>query len=394
MLQRGRFNVVVDGQFGSTGKGKIAAYLARTNRPKFISTTNGPNAGHVAVSGDRQFLSKILPASAIHDAEMGGATTYIIGAGAIFFVDRLLEEIKLTGVPRSRVWIHERAMVVTPEHKAIEQSATKHLASTMQGTAAAVVDKIMRKEGVKLARDYPELSDMIFKDHMASRLFDELKTGAVIMHEGSQGFSLGINHGHSYPTCTSRECSSTQMLADMGLPAKSMGNVILVIRPYPIRVGNVVENGVQLGYSGDVYPDQKEITWAQVASEAGAPEEVTKGELTTVTKRLRRVFTFSMEQLKQAVRVNGVTHIALNFANYIDWKCFGMGGDIDAYNALPTKVKQFVSRIENELGVPVPLIGTGPDEAHLISRDRGEATLTTVGAAEEWKPLIEGDGSV
>ena len=372
MLQHGKFNVIIDGQFGSTGKGKIAAFLAKTYRPEIISTTNGPNAGHVAVVGGRSFLSKILPASAIQDEAMGGKTLYIIGAGAIFSIDRLLQEIKETGIPRSRVYVHERAMVVTKEHKELEQTMTKHLASTMQGTAAAVVDKIMRKEGVKLARDYPEIADMIYKGNMASELYDRLHTGAMILHEGSQGFSLGINHGHSYPTCTSRECSSTQMLADMGLPAKDMGSVIMVIRPYPIRVGNVVEDGKQLGYSGDVYPDHHEISWPDVATAAGAPDEVMKGELTTVTKRLRRVFTFSKTQLKQAVKVNGVTHIALNFANYIDWACYGKGGGIEAYNALPQKVKDFVKMVEEETGVPVVLIGTGPDDAHLISRYNGE----------------------
>lgn len=374
MLQRGRFNVVIDGQFGSTGKGKIAAYLDRNYQPEIVSTTNGPNAGHVAVVGTKSFLSKILPASAIQDEATGRKTIYVIGAGAIFYVERLLEEMQMVGIPPERVWIHERAMVVTEEHKAAEQSATKHLASTMQGTAAAVVDKIMRKEGVKLARDYPQLAPMIFRDHMATALFDQLRQGKTIMHEGSQGFSLGINHGHSYPTCTSRECSSTQMLADMGLPARSMGSVIAVIRPYPIRVGNVVENGKQVGYSGDVYPDQHEISWADVAKAAGAPPEVTAGELTTVTKRLRRVFTFSMTQLKQAVQVNGVTHIALNFANYIDWSCFGMGGGIEEYNKLPASIKTFVSNIETATGVPVTLIGTGPEDSHIINRYRGEAT--------------------
>ncbi len=383
MLQSGKFNVIVDGQFGSTGKGKIAAYLARTCKPSIISTTNGPNAGHVAVAGERRFLSKILPASAIHDVEMGGKTIYVIGAGAIFTVERLLEEIAITGIPHSRVLIHERAMVVTDEHKAAEQTITKHLASTMQGTATAVVDKILRKEGVRLARDYAELSDMIYKEHMASALFAGLRDGSMILHEGSQGFSLGINHGHSYPTCTSRECSATQMLADMGLPARAMGSVVMVIRPYPIRVGNVVEDGKQVGYSGDVYPDQKETTWAAVAEDAGAPAEVMKGELTTVTKRLRRVFTFSKTQLRQAVLVNGATHIALNFANYIDWACYGQGGDIGAYNNLPGKVKDFVAMVEREAGIPVTLIGTGPDDSHLISRYRGTASLEAASVSQE-----------
>lgn len=360
MLEAGAFNVVVDGQFGSTGKGKIAAWLTNNCRPDFISTTNGPNAGHVAVVGSRSFCSKILPASAIHDDVY--KPTYVIGAGAIFFIDRLLQEIEETGVERSRVIIHPRAMVVTPEHAETERSVTKHVASTMQGTAAAAVDKIMRREGVKLAKDYPEIADMVFDGHLASFCIDQLDAGAKWLHEGSQGYSLGINHGHSYPFCTSRECTAPLMLADMGLPADAMGNVIMVIRPYPIRVGNVIEDGKQVGYSGDVYSDQEEISWPDVAERAGAPAEVMAGELTTVTKRLRRVFTFSKEQLRQACRVNGTTHIALNFANYIDWGCYGATTKAD----VPQSVFDFVSEINAEVTARVSLLGTGPEEYHMI----------------------------
>lgn len=365
MLQSGAFNVVVDGQFGSTGKGKVAAWLCKNYKPDFISTTNGPNAGHVAVSGERSFLSKILPASAIHDDLY--KPTYVIGAGAIFTVERLLKEIEETGVDRSRVIIHPRAMIVTPEHAETERSVTKHVASTMQGTAAAVVDKIMRREGTKLARDYPELADMVFDGHLASFCIDQLNQGAKWMHEGSQGYSLGINHGFDYPHCTSRECTATHMLADMGLPANKMGEVIMVIRPYPIRVGNVIEDGKQVGYSGDVYSDQKEITWADVAAAAGAPPEVMAGELTTVTKRLRRVFTFSKIQLREACAVNGTTQIALNFANYIDWGCF-RASSIDN---IPQRVHDFIQMINAEIadisdGPRVSVIGTGPEESHMV----------------------------
>ncbi len=366
MLQSGAFNVVIDGQFGSTGKGKVAAWLCKTYRPDFISTTNGPNAGHVAVSGERSFLSKILPASAIHDDIY--KPKYVIGAGAIFSVKRLLQEITETGVDRSRVIIHPRAMVVTEEHAAQERATTKHVASTMQGTAAAVVDKMMRREGVKLARDYSELSDMIFDGHLATYCIEQIDQGAKWMHEGSQGYSLGINHGFDYPHCTSRECTASLQLSDMGLPTRQMGNVIMVIRPYPIRVGNVIEDGKQVGYSGDVYPDQKEITWAEVAAAAGAPDEVMKGELTTVTKRLRRVFTFSKMQLKQACLVNGTTHIALNFANYISWKCF----QANSPERIPQDVYDFVKMVNAEVadipGSPprVAVLGTGPEESHMV----------------------------
>jgi len=79
-------------------------------------------------------------------------------------------------------------------------------------------------------------------------------------------------------------------------------------------------------------------------------------ELTTVTKRLRRVFDFSEIQLKQAAMINGADEIVLNFANYIDWECSGCNN----WNELPKRVMAFVDRCEQISGIPVTIIGTGP----------------------------------
>ena len=85
------------------------------------------------------------------------------------------------------------------------------------------------------------------------------------------------------------------------------------------------------------------------------------GELTTVTKRLRRVFSFSEEQLIQAAVVNGATKIALNFANYVDWSCYG----INEYDRLTTKVLDFIKRCEDAAQIPVTVVGTGPQNNHV-----------------------------
>jgi adenylosuccinate synthase len=78
---------------------------------------------------------------------------------------------------------------------------------------------------------------------------------------------------------------------------------MLSVRTFPIRVGNVPD-----GYSGDCYPDQVETTWETLGVEP---------EITTVTKRVRRVFTFSDLQYAEAVSVNRPTHVFLNFCNYL-----------------------------------------------------------------------------
>lgn len=365
-MQHNKLNVVTDGQHGSTGKGAIATALAHKYRPEVLSTTNLPNAGHTAVNSDGQkFVAKALPSPAILSKWYPDYTPEIIvGASAGFHMDQLVKEINECGV-NGRLHIHPRAGVITEEHKLAEQSletGTKHIASTMQGCGAFLADKIMRHKSLKLARDYEELRPYIpsGSESFTQMLHNLLLTG-TILHEGSQGFSLDINHGSHYPACTSRGTTAIQNLADLGLPPRDLGSVIVVIRPYPIRVGNVVEDGVTVGYSGDCYPDNKEITWAEVAEAAGAPPEVMQGELTTVTKRLRRVFSFSIQQVKEAVLSNGATEIALNFANYIDWSCFGTND----YDRLPLKVMDFIHKIEDATRVPVTMVGTGPQINHV-----------------------------
>ena len=87
-----------------------------------------------------------------------------------------------------------------------------------------------------------------------------------------------------------------------------------------------------------------------------------KGELTTVTKRLRRVFTFSESQVKEAALVNGATKIVINFANYIDWECFETSNQDD----ISPKVWEFVEKVEALTNLPVVLLGTGPRTNNVV----------------------------
>jgi len=374
----GRFNVVTDGQWGSCGKGLITTALADRHRPEIISTTNMSNAGHTAVNIDGEaFVAKALPSAAILKK---WCTDYspaiVVGASSAYDMAQMLKEIEICGV-QENTHIHPRAGVILDSHKQQEASletGTKHIASTMQGCGAFLADKVMRRKELKLSRDYPELQQFVGRmNELTVKLGNTanlsiprilkflLQNGQTALHEGSQGFSLDINHGSHYPQCTSRGTTAVQNVADMGIGHSLIGDIYLVIRPYPIRVGNVIEDGNTVGYSGDCYDDHSEITWAEVAAAGGAPPDVMKGELTTVTKRLRRVFTFSKLQLLDAVAANGATKIALNFANYIDWSCYGTND----YNKLPSKVKDFILDIEDLVGLPVTIVGTGPQTNHV-----------------------------
>ena len=359
-MEWNRFNVVTDGQWGSCGKGMVTSALTAVFKPEVMSTTNMANAGHTAVNENgEKWVAKALPSGAIMGKWMERyKPTILVGASAAFHLEQMLKEIgDLDG--GTKVEIHPRAGVITGDHKRAEGTSTKHVASTMQGCAEMLSDKILRKKGLRLAGDYEELKTWTndFTDSLIRRWWD---LGVTVLHEGSQGFSLDINHGSHYPQCTSRGTTATQNMADMGVCHQMVGDVYLVIRPFPIRVGNVYEDGVEVGNSGGAYEGQAEITWQEVAKRSGMPaeeaEKLLERELTTVTKRLRRVFEFSDVQVRKAARINGATKIALNFANYVDWECSGCR----RWNDLPQRVMEFVQRIQNVTGVPVEMVGTGP----------------------------------
>lgn len=378
-MKNGKFNVCLDLQIGSTGKGLINSYLAWKHKPGIISSTNFPNAGHTSILPDgTKFVAKILPSSAILNRIDDYLPLVVIGAGAAFDINQLKKEMDECRNPT--LYIHPRAGVITQAHRDKESQiagGTKGIASTMQGSGAFLADKIMRGSDVSLAREYPELNHFtnlawvdgdklktLEEQYLPTYLANKMSAGRTMLHEGSQGFGLDINHGIEYPRCTSRSCTTTQFMTDMGVSPQFLGDVYGVIRPYPIRVGNVVEDGQVIGNSGGIYDDSAEITWEEVAKRSGCPEDLTKTELTTVTKRLRKVYEWSDTLFSRAVLVNGVTKVALNFANYIDWSCYGKNN----WDDLGTKVHDWIKNLEDKHQVEVALVGTGPRVDHVCDK--------------------------
>ncbi len=302
-IRGGLASVIIDGQFGSTGKGLIAGVLATgEDNDCHIATTNASaNAGHTTILGGRKFVTFHLPTFAV----IQPTCKAYLNAGAIINPALLEEEIDKVGFDRQRLVIHPRAAVITPEMVASEyanDSAATKLASTRKGVGTALSEKIMRR--AKLAGDTPELAPYIGKIDLNKCL----AFGDRVVVEIPQGFSLGINSGLAYPHCTSRDVTVAQGLADAGIHPMFLGHTMMSLRTYPIRVGNVIENGQQIGWSGPCYPDQQEVTFGQLGVEP---------ELTTVTKRVRRIFTFSVEQYREACSMNQPDVVFLNFCNYL-----------------------------------------------------------------------------
>jgi len=285
-------------QFGSTGKGLFAGYIARENTYDTVISINTPNAGHTFIDErGNKFINKILPsASASPFVER-----ILIGPGAAFTLDQLKAEVTYLRQCEyhGRIHIHENAWVVGPA----ETNAEGHyeIGSTRKGAGAAAIAKISRNHGWQDNRAWTyrdkltqEYGCYVIK-HRDWRTL--LRASGRILLEGAQGWSLSIN-GPFWPYCTSRDCTPARFLSDAMVPLQALNKIYGVMRVHPIRVG---------GDSGPWYPGQTETTWERLDQ---VPEK------TTVTQKIRRVADFSMEQIEEAVFHCEPDEVFLNFVNY------------------------------------------------------------------------------
>lgn len=361
-----RVNVLLDAQWGSSGKGKFALWLAERYGVTFASSSNAPNAGHSVVRRGERFVFKCLPSASLAPSVK---TAYLTGA-SVFAADQLRTE---SAWAKGEVLIHERAVVLQERHREQERTSASltSIASTQQGSAAAAIEKLLRDPDVIAASHWHELGRARVATAPECRLalLETLERGEAALHEVSQGYALSIDHGSHFPYCTSRNCTTARGLDDLGVSPWLLGDVYLNVRPFPIRVGNLVRNGEVIGHSGGFYPDSRETTWETIGRLAGMPDEeirkLHESELTTVTKRLRRVCTFSRMGFLDACRANGATKIIVNFAQYLDWNVHKQRGEV-RIDDLPERVRDFVCLLEGLSGAPVIAIGTGPDHDDVL----------------------------
>jgi len=328
-------DVLVDLQFGSTGKGLLSGYLGVEKGYDAVISCNAPNAGHTAYCPEtgQKFVHKVLP-SAIFGEEL---QVIGIGPGAVFFLDRLAAEWEAVCEYRSGLTliIHEAACVARPEHKQLEGKTMSRISSTMQGSAEALIAKIRREPGAIAGACEFEISEVLDGDVRIvnqAEWLDIIGNKEQILIEGSQGYSLGLSSGF-YPFCTSRDCTVGRVLSDANLPIAWLRDTFGCARVHPIRVGNTPD-----GYSGGWYADQTEISFEALGVEP---------ELTTVTQRVRRIASFSVIQIREAMIMAHPTAVFLNFAQYEE------GATVVAIDA--------IDRIAAEIGCGgVSYIGSGP----------------------------------
>ena len=335
-------SIVVGGQYGSEGKGKVAYYWANKMSAAAVVRVGGSNSGHTIYgkAGER-YAFRMLPTASIANQIVS-----VLPAGSYIDIPVLMKEINEISLPKDRLKIDPNAMIISEKNRNSELmiNLREKIGSTLSGTGAAVIERISREEKVLLAKDVTELKPFICDTK--SYLRSLINRGKHIVIEGTQGYGLSIYHTANYPYATSRDTTASGFLAETGLSPFDVEHVVMVIRAFPIRVA---------GNSG---PLEMETNWEEVSKESGAEQHF--DERTTVTNQIRRVAYFTPKVVKDAIIVNRPDIIFLNHMDYID---------IINKNRqyLSNKQKEFLEKVEKLIGEKIAYCGNG--EMNIISME-------------------------
>jgi adenylosuccinate synthase len=329
--------IVVGGQYGSEGKGKVVALLANRSESPWLVRCGGPNSGHTVTIDGCDMILRQVPCC----AEPHGAT-YCIAAGCAVDESVLIRELDLLRIDRSRIIVDPRAVIVTDDDREAERRDLKDIGSTCSGTGAASIRRMSRRADVRLAAHSEAVASRCRVETVAQLLHRAIDQDGDVIVEGTQGFALSLLHGPDYPFVTSRDTTAAGFAMEVGLSPRLIDEIVMVIRTFPIRVG---------GPSGP-FPTE-EISWEDIARISGAPEIVR--EYTSVTKRVRRVARFDLEAVKLACRYNRPTSLAVMGLDRLDYANTG----VTEMRRLTPKARRFLEAIEFATAVPVELVGTG-----------------------------------
>lgn len=332
-------DVLVGGQFGSEGKGHVAAYLAR--QYDVLMRVGGPNAGHTVSSETGLYTYHHLP-SGCRDTK----ALVLLGAGATLYVPNLLREIAECKLTPERLAIDPQAMIIEDDDKRAEGELVRGIGSTGSGSGSASARKIMGRHQVttRLARDVDELKPYIIPTF--ELLEEAYKKGKFVLLEGTQGSGLSIHHGF-YPFVTSRDTNVAGCLAEAGISPSRVRKVLMVVRPTPIRVESPKDE--------DSGPLKYETSFPEVAGEAGLdPEDLVTNEKTSTTNRKRRVGWFDWTLYRKSCALNAPTDIVLTFADYLH----ASNSEARRFEQLHPDTIKFIEELERVAQAPVSLINT------------------------------------
>ena len=360
--------VVVDGSFGDVGKGKVSDYLMQY-ADIGVRFNGGGNTGKTAVKNGIKTILHYLPTSVLHDK------VSIIGNGCVIHPETFLKELRELKTNPLTTFVSENCHVILDRHIKEEQSTLSTLiGTTKKGVGYCYSDKAART-GVRL-KDYLEYNLLMKEDLSAfctvcdtvPILNTYIDLGKNIIMDGAQGTFLDVDHGF-YPYVTSSNCVAGAACAGSGIGPTKIDEVIGVFKAYWTRVG-------EGPFPTEVFGESAEEI-RRVGNEFGA-----------TTGRPRRIGQFDIGLAKRAVQLNGMTSFALTKLDVFDMISVDHITFIeraDAFNFVGTtfstegiklhKKKDFnyhenlfkiIRYLENKLGIPCALLGTGPDTEDMI----------------------------
>lgn len=343
-MTKGKLTVLVGGQYGSEGKGAIAAYIA--NDYQIHVRVGSPNAGHTIYWKGEKHVMQSIPCGWINPNAM-----IVIGRGALLNMKQFMKELVhiMQYYPDflKRLVIDEDAGILDErfheQEGGVNGEMHRRIGSTGEGVGPARIARLERdpqkfRQFKDVAEEYGLEGCMITNTPGYIAVMQDL--GNNILIEGTQGSGLSLLHSH-WPYCTSIDTNAAGIISEVGIAPSRVTDVLLVCRTYPIRVA---------GNSG---PMKGEITWEELSERLGKP--VT--EKTTVTKKTRRIAQWDPELFENSCVINGPTEIALTFADYVDPYLHGCK---DADRVMASKpLRDFID--ENISPKFLKYIGTGPD---------------------------------
>jgi adenylosuccinate synthase len=332
--------VIVGTQWGDEGKGKIVDLLAET-ADMVVRFQGGNNAGHTMVVKGEQFISHLIPSGILQKK------TCVIGNGVVVDPEVLLAEIDAltrrgVDVGPAMLKICEKAHLIMPYHQAVDHArekfkGDKKIGTTGRGIGPAYEDKATRR-GIRFVDLLdPELfaekvntildeKNFYLKNYLSAETLDSkeiidqyqayaqrlapyvtnisvtinaaIKDNRQVMFEGAQGTHLDIDHG-TYPFVTSSNTLAGNACCGSGVGPKQINDVIGIVKAYTTRVG-------QGPFPSELFDD------------IGDKIQKKGAEFGATTGRRRRCGWLDTIILKNAVRLNGLTGLAITKLDVLD----------------------------------------------------------------------------
>lgn len=343
--------VVVGGQFGSEGKGKVSAIITLREEIDLCIRCGGPNSGHsFEKENGKPVLLRQLPTGFVRPQ-----TRLLIPAGGLVDLEVLRGEIAALGLDASRVGVDRNAMVITSSDRETERQLgmSARLSSTLCGVGSAVARRALRTTDVQLAASAATTQDWLrpLITDVSAEANSAVDSGKKVLIEGTQGSGLSLYHSSHYPKATSRDTNAASFASEVGLSPRLVSEIVVVYRTFPIRVA-----GSQAG------PLRDELTWEQLQVESRSPMPL--HEYTSVTHNLRRLGRIDWESARRAAMLNRPTRVAVNFLDYLDFE----NRRASNWETLTRTAREFVADLEDVCGAPAAYLGTGPCLSNSISR--------------------------